>query len=30
MSEHKRIRENLPHGGRGRTRAKFILRADRG
>ena len=28
MSEHKRIREHLPHGGRGRTRAKFILRAD--
>ena len=28
MSEHKSIREHLPHGGRGRTRAKFILRAD--
>jgi hypothetical protein len=28
MSEHKSIREHLPHGGRGRARAKFILRAD--
>ena len=28
MSEHKSIRESLPHGGRGRTRAKALLRSD--
>jgi hypothetical protein len=28
MSEHKSIRESLPHGGRGRTRAKVLLRSD--
>jgi len=28
MSEHREIRESLPHGGRGRDKAKRILRAD--